>query len=309
MTSNPKPHSAFVLMLLLAVLVSIPACSRKNRPEEKPLRNRSSNNILNRYNDHIFEFEYLSMRVSADVKSPEESQSFKANIRAAKDSLIWISVTPLMGVEMIRLLMTPDSVKYVSKVPNNKHYFLGTFKELSNITQTELDFQSIQAILTGNLVQLDEENDRFASRIEGRNYVLLSRYNRKLKRVLGSDLKELSAEDSLEVDSELKDRRYQRIIRRSDEEDLLMKRYWISGDDFRPTKTVFDDLYYKRYLQIEHSGYKTLDDQKYPGKTVVTAGSPEGNIRFTIETNRIKLYDELDFPFDIPDDYERKNLP
>lgn len=309
MTSSLEKHTTLVMMLLLAVLVSIPACSRKNRPEEKPLRNRSSNNILNRYNENVFEFDFLSMRVSADVKTPEESQSFKANIRAAKDSLLWISVTPLMGVEMIRLLMTPDSVKYVSKVPNNKHYFLGTFKQLSTITQSELDFHSIQAILTGNLVQLDEDNDRFASRIEGRNYVLLSRYNRKLKRVLGSDFKELSPEDSLEIDIDLTDKRYQRIIRRSEEEDLLMKRYWIDGNHFRPTKTVFDDLYYQRYLQIEHSNHKTLDAQKYPGKTIVTAGSPDGNIRFTIETNRIKLYDDLEFPFDIPNDYERKNLP
>lgn len=309
MTSSLEKHTTLVMMLLLAVLVSIPACSRKNRPEEKPLRNRSSNNILNRYNENVFEFDFLSMRVSADVKTPEESQSFKANIRAAKDSLLWISVTPLMGVEMIRLLMTPDSVKYVSKVPNNKHYFLGTFKQLSTITQSELDFHSIQAILTGNLVQLDEDNDRFASRIEGRNYVLLSRYYRKLKRVLGSDFKELSPEDSLEIDIDLTDKRYQRIIRRSEEEDLLMKRYWIDGNHFRPTKTVFDDLYYQRYLQIEHSNHKTLDAQKYPGKTIVTAGSPDGNIRFTIETNRIKLYDDLEFPFDIPNDYERKNLP
>lgn len=309
MTSSLKQHSTVLWLLLLAVLVSIPACSRKTRPEEKPLRNRSSNNILNRYNENVFQFDFLSMRVSADVKTPEESQSFRANLRMAHDSLLWVSVTPLMGVEMIRLCMTPDTVKYISKVPNNKHYFIGTFSELSKVTQSELDFQSIQAILIGNLVQLDEENDRFASRVEGHNYVLLSRYNRKLKRVLGSDLKELSPADSLEIDTELKDRRYQRIIRRSDEEDLLMKRYWISGEHFRPTKTVFDDLYYQRYLQVEHSNYKVLDGEKYPGKTVVTAGSPDGNIRFTIETNRIKRYDHLEFPFDIPNDYERKNIP
>lgn len=309
MTSSLEKHSFFWMILLLAVVVSIPACSRKNRPEEKPLRNRSSNNILNRYNENVFAFDYLSMRISADVKTPDESQSFKANIRMANDSVLWVSVTPLMGVEMIRLLMTPDSVKYVSKVPNNKHYFIGTFKQLSKITQSELDFHSIQAILTGNLVQLDEDNDRFASRIEGRNYVLLSRYNRKLKRVLGTDFKELSPEDSLEIDLDLTDKRYQRIIRRSEEDDLLMKRYWIGGEHFRPTKTVFDDLYYQRYLQIEHSNHKVLDGQKYPGKTIVTAGSPDGTIRFTIETNRIKLYDDLEFPFDIPDDYERKNLP
>lgn len=303
MTSSRNVRFASQALLVVLVLL-VAACSRKTLPEDKPLRNRSSNNILNRYNDQRFAFDYLTLRLSADVRTPDESQSFKANVRMGRDSAIWMSISPLMGVEMIRVMMTPDSIKYVSKVPGNKHYFMGTFADLTKVTQSELDFGMIEALIVGNLVQLDEDNDRFATRIDDRAYVLLSRYNRKLKRVMGTDVKEIDPADSLEV--EVDDRKYQRIMRRSDEDELLMKRYWISGNNYRPVKTVFDDLYYQRYLQIEHNSHKELDGMLYPAKTTVTTSTPEGAARFSIEITRIKQQTSLDFPFDIPVDYERK---
>ena len=294
-------------LAMLAILI-FGACSRKVSPEQKPLKNRSAGNILNRYDDQRFRFEQLSMRISADVVTPQQSQGFKANLRIAHDSLIWMSVAPLMGVEMVRVLMTRDSVSYVSKIPGDKHYFRGTYSELANMTQSELDYSMIENLLVGNLVQLNDDEDRFASRIDERSYVLLSRYNRRLKRMVGgTDLKELEPNDSLEVD--INDKRYQRIVRRSEEDELLLKRYWVSGDHYRPVKTVFDDLYYNRFLQIEHSQYEELDAMLYPAKTVLTAGAPEGLAKFSIEVNRIKRTNGLDFPFEIPDDYERKSLP
>ncbi len=297
----------FIGFAVCAILLLV-ACSRKVSPEQKPLKNRSASNVLNRYDDQRFRFEQLSMRISAEVVTPQKSQGFKANLRIAHDSVIWMSVSPLMGVEMVRVLMTRDSVCYVSKIPGDKHYFKGTYLELANMTQSELDYSMIENLLVGNLVQLNEEEDRFASRIDERAYVLLSRYNRRLKRVVGgTDLKELEPDDSLEVD--INERRYQRIVRRSDEEELLMKRYWVSGDHYRPLKTVFDDLYYKRFLQIDHSAYEELDGMLYPAKTVLSAGTPEGTATFSIEVNRIKRASGLDFPFEIPDDYERKTLP
>lgn len=306
MRRSPNIHA--LIWLLAGAVFFLSACSKKGVPEQKPLKNRSAGNVLNRYEDQQFNFEQLSMRISADVVTTETSQGFKANLRIAKDSVIWMSVSPLMGVEMVRVRMTRDSVSYVSKVPGDKHYFTGTYAELANLTESELGYAMIENLLVGNLVQLDAEEDRFASRIDDRSYVLLSRYNRRLKKVVGgTDLKELNPDDSLEVD--IDERRYQRIMRRADEEDLLMKRYWISGDHYRPVKTVFDDLYYKRFLQIDHSDFEELEGMLLPRKTVLTAGSPEGSASFSIEINRVKRTNGLDFPFEIPDDYERKSLP
>lgn len=306
MISSPSKMRFFVLAAL-GLLMLIPACSRKKTGTEKPLRNRSSNNILNNYEEQIFTFDYLSLRVSADVKTPKESQGFKINLRMKSDSIIWMSISPLMGIEMLRAQITPDSVKYVSKVPGDRHFFLGTLSQLATVTQSDLDFSMLQSILVGNAVQLDADEDRFATRIDDRDYVLFSRYNRKLKKVVGNDEKKFDPDDSLEIS--VTDKKYQRIIRRSEEEELLVKRYWINGDNFRVTKTLFDDLYYQQSLQIEHGQFKEDGGQLYPEKTTITVRSPEGSATFKMEVTRIKRYDSLDFPFEIPEDYERKYLP
>ncbi len=306
MTCNLRTSRAF-LLAVFGLLLIIPACSRKKTGTEKPLRNRSANNILNNYEERLFTFDYLTMRVSADVKTPKESQSFKINVRMKSDSIIWMSISPLMGIEMLRVQITPDSVKYVSKVPGDRHFFLGTLDQLAAMIQTDLDYSMLESIFVGNAVQLDVDEDRFATRIDGRNYVLFSRYNRKLKKVVGNDEKRLNPDDTVEVS--ITDKKYQRIIRRSDEEELMVKRYWISGDHFRVTKTLFDDLYYQQSLLVEHRDFKEDAGQLYPEKTVVTANAPEGTAIFKMEVNRIKRYDTLDFPFEIPEDYERKYIP
>lgn len=305
------PHKfvthSLALAAILFLVFAFGGCRSKKGLEEKPLRNRSANNILNRYEDQTFSFQSLSMRASVEVRTGDEKQSFKANIRMQEDAVIWVSIIPLMGLEMARVMVSPDSVQYISKVPNNKHYFKGTFAQLASMTGSELDFQMLQALLVGNAISLDASDDKFASRIDERAYLLTSRYNRKLKRMVGSDEKELSPQDSLEV--AVPDRRYQRILRRADEEDLLVKRYWIDGDHFRVNKSIFDDLYYQRYIEVDHRDYKDSGGQLYPSKTKVMLTSPDGELTMEMEITRLKRYPSLDFPFDIPEDYERKFLP
>jgi hypothetical protein len=86
----------------------------------------------------------------------------------------------------------------------------------------------------------------------------------------------------------------------------LLKRYWIDGTEYRLRKTVFDDLYYQRSVAIEHSEFEEISGQFYPKKTVVKIKSEEGNAQFAFEITRLKLDKTNDFPFEIPDDYERR---
>lgn len=292
--------------LLLVALVS--GCSNEKRlAKGKPLKNRSSGAVLSRYEPNEFDFEWAGMKLSADIESPEGKQGFKANLRIRKDSMIWISISPALGVEVLRVVITPDSVKYVSKIPNNKHYFLGRLDEMSQISETEISFSMIQNMLLGNPVDLDQHRDKFTSRIDEQQYALISKYNRKMKKVVGMDDKALEPNDSLEVDAS--DKKYQRILRRSDEEDLLLKRYWFDGYTYRLMKTMFDDLYYKRSVTIEHDDFKEEEGQTYPQRTKMTVSTPEMTSSFEFKIIRLKLNKSYDFPFEIPEDYERKYTP
>lgn len=262
---------------------------------------------MSRYEKNEFQFEWVGMKLSADVASPEGKQGFKANLRMRKDSVIWISISPALGVEMLRVMITPDSVKYVSKIPNNKHYFLGRLDEMSEFSASEITFDMIQNMLLGNPVDLNLQEDKFTSHIDDQQYALISKYNRKMKKVVGMDDKALNPDDSLEIDAS--EKKYQRILKRSDDEDLLLKRYWFDGYDYRLMKTMFDDLYYKRSVTIEHDDFKEEDNQYYPSETKMTLSTPEMTSTFEFKITRLKLNKPYEFPFEIPSDYERKYTP
>ena len=63
--------------------------------------------------------------MSADVKANGASEDFTLSVRMARDSAIWVSLSPALGVELARILLTPDSVQLISKVPMNKFVYMG----------------------------------------------------------------------------------------------------------------------------------------------------------------------------------------
>ncbi|MFM7106290.1 MAG: DUF4292 domain-containing protein [Flavobacteriales bacterium] len=139
------------------------------------------------------------MKLDAEFNAGDESQSFKATVRIRKDSIIWVSIAPLLGIEMIRLLVTPDSLKYLSKIPDQKFYYFGGISELSEKTGADLSFDVLQNILFGNAFGLEEDDMKFRSEAEAENYLLISKYKRKVRKVVGKDDRKLES-DIIKVD-------------------------------------------------------------------------------------------------------------
>ena len=76
-----------------------------------------------------------------------------AHVRMYKDSVIWISVTAILGIEGLRALITRDSVKILDK--QNKSYKARSIDFLRDVTALPLDLPTLQDLLLGNPVFLD----------------------------------------------------------------------------------------------------------------------------------------------------------
>ena len=76
-----------------------------------------------------------------------------AHLRMHRDSLIWISITGILGIEGLRALITPDSVKLLNK--QDKIYTARSVTYLQEVTALPLDLSSLQDLLLGNPVFLD----------------------------------------------------------------------------------------------------------------------------------------------------------
>jgi len=292
------------LMILLMVVVS---CKSKKEVTEKkdPIRNRTAGFVLRHYEENKYNFEWLGMKVDADYMVMGETQGFKATIRMRRDSTIWISISPALGIEMIRMMVTPDSLKYLSKIPDNKFYYLGGFEDINKLVGIELDFDMLQDLLIGNALGLEKDEGRFRSETDEDSYLLISKYKRKVRRVVGVDDRKLE-DDTIVVNPN--DPRYKRTLKRVDEEDgLIVSRYWMEPERYRLVKSIFNDLMRQRTMEIRYSDFKEDNEQFYPSECRLIMSGPQINQELKFSITKLSSGKAYDFPFELPDDYVRKD--
>lgn len=96
-----------------------------------------------------FDFDYLSTRSKIRFQDDDNSISLNANIRIKKDSIIWLSLSPGLGIEAARGVITQDSMVIINRI--NKEFMVFDFKTLSEKYNFDINFSLIQAMLLGNM--------------------------------------------------------------------------------------------------------------------------------------------------------------
>ena len=70
--------------------------------------------LLEKLDNQASEWQTLGLRLESTASAMGKTGSFTLNVRMAKDSVIWMSISPALGVEAARILLTPDSVQVLS---------------------------------------------------------------------------------------------------------------------------------------------------------------------------------------------------
>jgi len=100
--------------------------------------------------------QYTTFNAKLDVDYEDgtgQQLNFNAQLRMYKDSVIWASITAILGIEGLRAYITRDSVKLLDK--QNKIYIARSVAYLNEVTALPLDLRSLQDLLIGNPVFLD----------------------------------------------------------------------------------------------------------------------------------------------------------
>ncbi len=99
-------------------------------------------------------FTTFSAKIDIDYEDGNgKKYNVNAHIRMYKDSVIWISITAILGIEGLRAYITTDSVKLLDK--QNKIYIARSVSYLQEVTALPLGLVSLQDLLMGNPVFLD----------------------------------------------------------------------------------------------------------------------------------------------------------
>lgn len=104
--------------------------------------------------EHHINFNTFSAKVDVDYEDAAgKNLNLNAQIRMYKDSVIWISITAILGIEGLRAYITPDSVKILDK--QSKVYIARSVNYLQEISALPLTLTSLQDLLIGNPVFRD----------------------------------------------------------------------------------------------------------------------------------------------------------
>ena len=137
------------LIACVLVLVALSSCNKNfsffnTNPSKLKIKN--------------LDFEYLTLKTKIKFNDNNKKQKATANIRIKNDSLIWFSITPGLGIEAARGLISKDSIIILDKI--HKKYSILKFKDLSEQFHFDLDFNLIKSVLIGNMIWAVESTDK-----------------------------------------------------------------------------------------------------------------------------------------------------
>lgn len=116
-------------------------------------------------------FETFSAKINVDYQGSDgKKYDVNAFVRMKKDSIIWISINGLLGIEGMRVLIDKDSVRILNKL--DKEYQVRAISYLQELASLPLDLATFQDIIIGNPVFLDTSIVSFTT--NGNSITMLS---------------------------------------------------------------------------------------------------------------------------------------
>lgn len=285
-------------LVLLALLPS--AACKTPRPItilNRELPSRSPEKLLDRVlTNNADTFRYYSAKANVELVLPEGKKSFKAQIRSVRDSATWVSVIPALGIEVARVLLTSDSLKLVDKL--HDQYFVGDTAAAAAKFGLQPSLFLLQQALLGKAIGIEPESKYRSDREDGQ-YVLTSKERRRFVRAA----EDISPGDTLAKDRDMREKRLERTLRKAEEKEAVVLRYWIEPDSFLVTRVQIVDLIHDQTAEVRYEERGGADQYFLPTRISITLSDTNKQATGTLELSRIQREGPLQMNFRIPDKF------
>jgi hypothetical protein len=254
----------FIVLILAVWLGSCRTSRDLPTAVAKPI---STGKLLKKVEQNAFVYEYFTIkRISCQFTNNGAKTNFNISLKALKDEKILVSISKLK-IPVGRILLTPDSVKYVNYIDRN--YFLDDYSYLSNFLNIDLDFSTIESIISNNAFSYrnDPKNKDFKtfdSFIEAGMYILQSEKSRKIFK-----MEEEGNSDKIE-----------RRLKRLDDEALILQKMYFNPSNFALTQLVINDKTNNRIMNMNFDDFVKVQNKDYPGMI---------DMSFNSQVNEVKL--------------------
>lgn len=278
--------------LLVVAVFALSSCRTTRDLSVEKVKPISTGRLLKKVEQNAFDYDYLTIRrINCRFSSSETNANFRIRLQAQKDQKILVSISKI-NIPVGRVLLTPDSVKYVNYIDRN--YFVDDYTFLSSFLNIDLDFESIQSILSNNAFsyrnhQQDRDFRTFETTVEEGLYLLQSEKDRKLEKIKATG----------------NEQKIGQRVKRSDDDAQIFQKMYFKPDNFALTMLVIEDITNNRMLRMNFSDFEKVKKHDYPGAIEMNMISPRETISLSARMNGFSTEKIDDISLRIPEKYEQ----
>lgn len=262
---NSKFLYKIIYLFAAGLFLVVTSCSSEKKVAKSSLNSYTVNHIVREIEENHFDFDNLEAKLSIRLKG-DNKLGLKGQIRIQNDSAIWMSLSLKVGIEVARVMITEDSIKYINR--NSRIYLAESLDYFDDKLPFKPSLQMIQDILLGNDTQI-KEGDKYRLSTEDDKY-------------------------KLEITKKEK-----KQIKKIAEPHMLVKDVWIVPQTFKISKyniREYDND--KRKVQLQYDNFVDINGKLMPSKIIFSMSS-EYDMELEIDYSNINEADKLEFPFNI----------
>lgn len=95
-------------------------------------------------------FTTFSGKAKSKLNIDGNSNDVTLNIRILRNQKIWVSITAIIGIEVARAMITPDSIIVINKLQGI--YFKKPFSYVYNYAGRQVNYKTVESLLVGNAI-------------------------------------------------------------------------------------------------------------------------------------------------------------
>lgn len=264
----------FVLFLLV---VSVTSCrTTKKVVVKKEVPNITKVRLFNNINDNQLQYNTLyAKKMDISINRNGKKDNLKASLKIKRDTFIWMSVTAPLGIEVGRVLLTPDSIKFIDSY--NKKYFFSDYNYFINKFDLKLSFECIQKLLTNMFFDLescngnDGKEEKFKFYRTKSDYVLLNIQQKAISRKI---------------------KRFLKKKQKNKDFTFILQRIHIEPELFRPELLSLEDLEEYAGVNALYKDFKDYQGKIFPEKIILNVFMEDLKIQLELEFLKLE--------FDVP---------
>jgi len=268
--------------ILFLLILCCAGCKTRQKPiENNPVKdtlvvaeaveNKGADSLVNAIRKANLNLSWFSARLNVKAELQGQVNNFNANLRMRPDSAIWISISPALGIEVARVLITRDSLKFLNRLSST--FFEGNYAYLNDLLQIEVNFDMIQSIFLGN-AYLHYSVENYVSARDSEGFILSTLKKRRIRR-----------------DNEL------------DVPQILTQEIWFSPVYQKVVRMELQDYRPSRKFSVNYLSFTQEENLLLPEKLSVQAQA-EKQVKIDMEYSKLSVSKSLNLPFSIPKGYE-----